>query len=1245
MAETHGNKKRPKIFDLIEPIDASSTDSPVRTSNNQQNHPSPPSKTEVPASSPIADVVPSSQAEEGKQQESRVQESIPLCLPQNDLTVGEGSEDWSDPGPSFEATLAISAAAKSSPVEAELQNPLTLIEITSTPAMPPNKRPTKVAALASKSQPPGHAPKSTATQHEQADNYATSKTSNLRALSSKEKIDRARAARAAETVETQLGRKVANNADHTSHEQPAARQKPASSSKATALDNPTEALKQPQKAHDGNSDAQKVTPSTQTKPGQLTTIGASVRKKLPNSIGPARLSNPAKQGRDSVDDEIDQPDVFEVPDSPRGRSIKPKSKAATKGSKAYPAPKPQRKSVGAKKPVTDDDDDDDDGDYYAPAKTMNALTSGIRNLRPRRPLAESADHTLADKISGLQASNAKRSTSTTKSKANAKENALSVQESINDFEDSVTNINDDETTTLVGTITEHVAARPTQSGHHHRPPSTKFMSAKIVPEHVVGNGSSARSKLHLGSQKKPIELSDHEDSDAEQVSSELEGLSREARHAQQTPMHISSSPPIEQYRIARGANETNLVKDYDTHKPIIVHFSQDGPKNQGGVSSKKAVSSARSAWTLATTEESASAVSRGQRGSGPQRISGAADALEAIRSSKGKPSIRQNQLDQNDYSIIVEPPGPELRAATFKKPDLPEISSAPKSATTGLKRTGDVIVEIPSKRVKIIPVEEQEQDVAEPVADLDLRGSTIPIETLSKGAETDMYDHTTLEVSAVHTTTARANKQPEQAIFEASATRHSNISERYYTKNVEAKRLDIARQDTQANITVFNKQGQANPTKPDRRTPIQELRGTAESWPKITGRQNLNNSTPTISAGLSKPSAAHGRETVVIPKPVQSPRETPILGKTRPGGVGRNKLDLHASTSRASVTHEGATRIASVPTVDINGSPVPSGYNISGGVTVLETFSQQQQEDEDFDGEARTPGGNFDFFARISEQEEDERMRREGLFSSNTKVRPASPEAESKDITIFTAQNVISRVTPIQSPAKSLRTDPFINDEYQKDNKIRHDTEATFMGQLRQGLKENEEACASEGEIYDEDKDEDPDKTLVNEEDGEDFAGAYEVEVSSSRSSQSSVRGGKLTDIAMEPDDPLLKWRDALKSHQVSLFDQLVQVAHELVSHLVDKETAIADIVNDYSASGLNLIEQMESKQSADIDEYLEAASKNSKTFARGFKQVKNTLKKDLEDVKRSSGKYSEESRVNPKKEHEKLEEMIEQCG
>lgn len=171
-------------------------------------------------------------------------------------------------------------------------------------------------------------------------------------------------------------------------------------------------------------------------------------------------------------------------------------------------------------------------------------------------------------------------------------------------------------------------------------------------------------------------------------------------------------------------------------------------------------------------------------------------------------------------------------------------------------------------------------------------------------------------------------------------------------------------------------------------------------------------------------------------------------------------------------------------------------------------------------------------------------------------------------------------------------------------SKAAHQTDASGTGQ-----DNGKEIPGSEEPM----EEEDPDKTLVNEDsdDGDD-----------SDDDGSGSRNSSDTDGDDVAKSALSRWRDALESHQGDVYDQLVRIAHRLTSHLKDHETAIKDINTDYSSDGMRLIQRLVRDNEAKLEQYRTKQSKIQGASVLGCDQVRGSLYKDMKDVKASHERF-----------------------
>ena len=92
----------------------------------------------------------------------------------------------------------------------------------------------------------------------------------------------------------------------------------------------------------------------------------------------------------------------------------------------------------------------------------------------------------------------------------------------------------------------------------------------------------------------------------------------------------------------------------------------------------------------------------------------------------------------------------------------------------------------------------------------------------------------------------------------------------------------------------------------------------------------------------------------------------------------------------------------------------------------------------------------------------------------------------------------------------------------------------------------------------------------------------------------------------------------------MNLFDELVVISHRLVQHLVQRETAATNIVDEYCNQGLRLVEEMELSH-----------AKQLRDLTEGLRGRKKRLRKELSDcgkkLKTCTAVFREEKREGSK--------------
>ncbi|OBT77854.1 hypothetical protein VF21_03280 [Pseudogymnoascus sp. 05NY08] len=150
----------------------------------------------------------------------------------------------------------------------------------------------------------------------------------------------------------------------------------------------------------------------------------------------------------------------------------------------------------------------------------------------------------------------------------------------------------------------------------------------------------------------------------------------------------------------------------------------------------------------------------------------------------------------------------------------------------------------------------------------------------------------------------------------------------------------------------------------------------------------------------------------------------------------------------------------------------------------------------------------------------------------------------------------------------------------------------------------------------------DPEKTLVEAESQYQWRRARSISFGSTVSSSDTV-DDKASVAESEEDEltPVMAWRKSLQPPYRDLTNTLICMVHALVKNLVDKETAIDYIVDEFARNGTKLVEELEREAGADRRELESQFLNTLQQVTRGFKQTRdatialNSEWEDLDDL------------------------------
>ncbi|KAK5148995.1 hypothetical protein LTR04_000214 [Oleoguttula sp. CCFEE 6159] len=290
------------------------------------------------------------------------------------------------------------------------------------------------------------------------------------------------------------------------------------------------------------------------------------------------------------------------------------------------------------------------------------------------------------------------------------------------------------------------------------------------------------------------------------------------------------------------------------------------------------------------------------------------------------------------------------------------------------------------------------------------------------------------------------------------------------------------------------------------------------------------------------------------------------------------------------------------------GSPIPVidmvAENPAGAQSVQQNLQQRRAMDID---PAATYDEHSDDLNLLESHEYQHEKVPTQLLSSYSKPVPHPPEAESKAISGHVAARFLERaVADATAKDTDKENNPFAADPIkQQPKKI-----TAFTHMLQSQVQARSIAREKSVEVPIDDPTSttsDPDKTLVEQDEDVEMA-------SPSSDSESSAPS---TALAASPSDEM-EWEASLNPQQRNIIDVLARISHRLVRHLIDEETAVADIATDYERDGTQLIENMQRAHRQEYDAWTAEFESRKKSLAGEFAAPEMRLRRGREDIARS---------------------------
>lgn len=644
-----------------------------------------------------------------------------------------------------------------------------------------------------------------------------------------------------------------------------------------------------------------------------------------------------------------------------------------------------------------------------------------------------------------------------------------------------------------------------------------------------------------------------------------------------TPANIRSSPPLR--GVVDGPSRgTSRVRDSTGQRPKIIGFSRSGPLNQGAVSALKAnqgsvlVSRPGTATRKAPLAPDAS---RDQGYVGPRRTHDRSSVALSMHSTRTDRSVAPGNV-ANDVTDAL---AGLIGKSNF--PAMPLLASKAKPRNQHSEQAPELAIEPEKDHDHFAVVGDFNDDTFMPYEGREI-DEEIAQPTYSQIA---MPPPPAKRAPGHKVPIAPMTRDPVEA-YEVSDSQP--LLPEHPQPTVPVKRTDeIAVLEPRAAMQKKPKHTLLTQLEPDQiatdpKEPFAPKPEVVPKLPQATG-----------NGGRAKP----------VPK-VASDLELPVLPVVIPESLRRSKRKINRHSSQGGQT------------VDLHGSPIPTALEVPHLATVLETFSQQTQMSSEDEAVLEALTRQKRDVAPVKKPTPTKPTRK---LSRNAKTVPSQPNIESQAAAAMILGKLKSQHLILNQ--RSTEPDPFISSEEAAAERPKRRVTSAFLNQLMAGVPKDEEefdddARGSRQQAPEGNEDSDPDKTLVESRSpkrthrGKPKQKPYESDSDFSSSHESSASS---QDTSIVEDD-MTSWRNALQPHQANLFDELVGVSHQLVRHLVDRETATQHIVSDYRRRGENLIKQMQLLHDANRKDHVEVLRKRKQDMGEKL----NGAAGDLERLKGS---------------------------
>ncbi|KAL8857687.1 MAG: hypothetical protein Q9178_005722 [Gyalolechia marmorata] len=269
----------------------------------------------------------------------------------------------------------------------------------------------------------------------------------------------------------------------------------------------------------------------------------------------------------------------------------------------------------------------------------------------------------------------------------------------------------------------------------------------------------------------------------------------------------------------------------------------------------------------------------------------------------------------------------------------------------------------------------------------------------------------------------------------------------------------------------------------------------------------------------------------------------------------------------------------------------------------------------------------------------------EVVRSSISKHGPSSPTAPSAMLTDVQAHKVQpgGRLVNIRTDAVLVPTtppDPFTSQKAQRPN--------GFLDKLRRAKSGATPTKVMVNKLNDRphSKAVDHDTTLVEADDIRYQPRRWRraAAVSSSTScTNTSLQCSQSSQDSDQQSAARKRWRDALEPYQQDTLSVLYEVSHELIGHLIDTETAINDIVNDYQRRGSRLNKHLADDLERELGQYIDAANEQRGGAVERSQKLNSLVTKNL-NRKPAAEDLARQMEETQRKFDAQMEEALRMC-